>query len=159
MWTNKGQSSGSRCQDKEMIQYWQILREAFKSEFLSQNKDFPGSFPGSSISVHLITLRPGAENWIAEPRPLPIILPSFLLPQISISCALWQVVGIQRCKAPSPSSQIFSDLSRQTNGYTDMPKCWGGQWGDNGTKAQFTEVHTFEVVNCTAHRDLASAEK
>ena len=88
---------------------------AFISEFLSWNRDFPGSFPGSSISAHVLTLQPDPENRITKPRLFPIVLPSFLLPQIPIPCTLRQVVGIQRCKAPGPSCQLFSDYSRQAN--------------------------------------------
>ena len=52
---------------------------AFEAEFLHWNKDFPGSFPRSSISVHFLALQPDWENWITKPRLLPIIPLSLLL--------------------------------------------------------------------------------
>ena len=74
VWNNKAQGQGSGYPDKEKTQYCQVMGRllshpdltniilAFTSEFLSSNEDFPGSFPGSSISVHFISLQPDPEN-------------------------------------------------------------------------------------------------
>lgn len=89
------------------------LQLAFISEFPSWNKDFPGSFPGSSVSVHFIAV----YNQIQRRGSLGQDLLSFSLScflTFFILCLLWQVVGIQnarhripllRCAQPAPDIQ------------------------------------------------------
>lgn len=67
VWDNKAQGQGSGYPDKKM-QYCQVMGKllshpdltniilAFTADFPFSDKGFPGSFPGSSISVHFISL-------------------------------------------------------------------------------------------------------
>lgn len=125
LWSNQGQGQGSGYPHKDKTQYRLVLGEAaqppdppniavtFISEFPSRNKDFPGSFPGSSVSVHFITVynqiqRCGSLGQGLLSFPLSCFLTFFIL------CLLWQVVGIQnarhwtpllRCAQPAPDIQ------------------------------------------------------
>jgi len=86
---------------------------AFKAEFLHWNKDFPGSFPRSSISV-----QPDPENWITKPRLLPIIPPSLLL-QTPVPCTFRQAAAYTNARHQVPlRTCLQTTADRQTDTQT-----------------------------------------
>lgn len=105
---------------------------SFISKVQSQNKDFPGDFLRSSLSVHFIGLQPDPENWITKWRCLPIVHSPPLLPQIVIPCMVWQLLGYKGAMPQIPLPWCsWPTADRQTD--TQMgPKYWGGQ-EDNTT--------------------------